>query len=364
MGPDPGTGLRRAARTPRVDPDLDALWQRGRRRRRMRRTAQRGVVVAVLLATVGLAVVVRSAPLGVGPVGQVPETVMLADVDDLAGSAGTVWALRQSAVVRVSPAPSETVAEGCALEGGANGWAVVFSCENGPEILVGPDGSTLVLPRPREVVGVGAGVEGAPWVVTAKGRLLLPKSDTELDLGAPAIAATSGDGAIWVALATDDGARLARVEEGAVTYRVPLSVTPSDITAVDGDVWILGADRVVRVDPTTNREVESVVVAPGSSLVADEEYAWVWHGETAQPLGGGDSVPIPAGAMTVAPSEGRFLSLVGTDVVATRQPSPVGHRGPSQGGNPGDVCACRWADTRPNDPLRWTRPPSARSMAG
>jgi YVTN family beta-propeller protein len=74
----------------------------------------------------------------------------------------------------------------------------------------------------------------------------------------------AGNGAVWVALTTDNAVARVDPQAGTVTTTIPVGPQPGAIAVSPGAIWVAnaGGPSVSRIDPATNKVVATIRVGP------------------------------------------------------------------------------------------------------
>jgi len=315
LGIEPSPRLRELEQAMlRQDPELEAGLRRVRPRRVLRRR-RRAVVVATVVALVSVAAIVvgvvltrPDAPLQ-GTPGSVavvdPEAGRVVDTIEVgSGPAaivfghGSIWVANSEddtvsridtetrEVVKVigvpSPVDLAVGADAIWVAGGLDGTVSridVGSNDVVTEIDLGGDDPVL----PLTVQAVTAS-SGSVWACVGNALVRIDGATNDpvdsLDVPGGALAATVGNGFVWVATGAS---RLLRVEPNSlvVTARAPVPGLPLDVVATDDGIVVLsfaafsGVDTWL-VDPATARLTRTLAQTDSGSAVADARGPGLW----------------------------------------------------------------------------------------
>jgi virginiamycin B lyase len=95
----------------------------------------------------------------------------------------------------------------------------------------------------------------------------------------PVLGIAVGNGAVWVALTTDNVVARVDPKTRRVTARIPVGPQPDGLTTSAGAIWVAnkGGPSVSRIDPRTKKVVATVRVGPAKAC-CDDHMAVTWGG--------------------------------------------------------------------------------------
>jgi hypothetical protein len=234
----------------------------------------------------------HSAPLTTEPAAPITEIELLGSPDWLVVDDHGVWVRMEPALVGLlDPATNDKIGEvsvgGAPCQGLGAGAGSIFTCAGTDVVRIDPGSMAVIATYPVGKAfsqGELAVSDHTLWVLLGDGSMLLP-IDTDTDTAGTPIALpvrgtdlAYGEAGLWVASAVDDTVLHLDPATGALLHTVATPNGPFSL-AIEDDVWAMGANETVRIDPASGAIDLTVPVGGGhdGSVAVSPGTVWL-HG--------------------------------------------------------------------------------------